>query len=83
MRRNHGGAGWWKSPCPDLGGPRLGNRPGLLDPVERSRDMIAAVKKAGGKPEYTEYKGVGHDSWTRTYKNGEVLDWLFKQKKER
>jgi predicted peptidase len=52
-----------------------------LVPVERSRDMIAAIKKAGGKPEYTEYKGVGHDSWTPTYKNDEVLDWLFKQKK--
>jgi predicted peptidase len=52
-----------------------------LVPVDRSREMIAAIKKAGGKPEYTEYKGVGHDSWTQTYKNGEVLDWLFKQKK--
>ena len=49
--------------------------------VERSRDMVAAIKKAGGKPEYTEYKGVGHDSWTPTYKNAEVLGWLFKQKK--
>src|SRR5271154_1863118 len=29
--RHRSGAGWWKSPCPDLGGPRLGNRPGLLD----------------------------------------------------
>lgn len=52
-----------------------------LVPVERPRDMIAAIKKAGGKPEYTEYKGVGHDAWTPTYKNDEVLDWLFKQKK--
>lgn len=51
-----------------------------LVPVERSREMIAAIKKAGVKPEYTEYKGVGHDSWTRTSKNDEVLDWLFKQK---
>src|SRR5262249_6034328 len=33
-RRSHGGAGWWKSPCPDLGGPRLGNWPGLPDLVE-------------------------------------------------
>jgi predicted peptidase len=54
-----------------------------LVPVERSREMIAAVKKAGGKPEYTEYKGVGHDSWTQTYKNDEVLGWLFKQKKQK
>ena len=52
-----------------------------LVPVERSRDMIAAIKKAGGNPKYTQYKGVGHDSWTRTYQNDEVLDWLFEQKK--
>ena len=30
-----------------------------------------------------EYSGVGHDSWTPTYKNAEALDWLFKQKKGR
>jgi predicted peptidase len=52
-------------------------------PVARSRDMIDAVKKAGGKPLYTEYKGVAHDSWTRTYKDDKVLAWLFKQKKEK
>ncbi len=54
-----------------------------LVPVERSRDMIVALKKAGGKPEYTEYEDVGHDSWTPTYKNDTVLDWLFKQKKDK
>ena len=36
-------------------------------PVERSRGMIAAIEKAGGKPKYTELKGVGHDSWTAAY----------------
>jgi predicted peptidase len=52
-----------------------------LVPVERSRDMIAAIKHAGGEPKYTEYKGVGHESWTPTYKNVDVLEWLFRQKK--
>ena len=52
-----------------------------LVPVERPRDMIAAIKKAGGEPKYTEYKGVGHDSWTPTYRDNNVLDWLFEQKK--
>ena len=36
-------------------------------PVERSRRMIAAIEKAGGKPKYTELPGVGHDSWTPAY----------------
>jgi predicted peptidase len=49
---------------------------------ERSREMVAALKKAGGQPRYTEYKGVGHDSWTRTYRDPAVLRWLFEQRQE-
>jgi predicted peptidase len=52
-------------------------------PVERSRDMIAAIKQVGGEPKYTEYIGVGHDSWTPTYRNDEVLKWLFDQKNQK
>ena len=48
---------------------------------ELTSDMIAALKKSGGDPKYTEYKGVGHDSWNRTYANEEVLKWLFLQEK--
>jgi predicted peptidase len=40
-----------------------------------------AIKKKGGAPKYTEYQGVGHDSWTPTYRDNEVLDWLFEKKK--
>ena len=50
--------------------------------TRRSRDMSQAIKDAGGSLiKYTEYPGVGHDSWTQTYANDEVLDWLFAQKK--
>jgi predicted peptidase len=49
--------------------------------IDRPRDMVAALKKAGGAPKITEYKGGSHDAWTATYKNPEVLDWLFEQKK--
>ncbi|MEX0668926.1 MAG: PHB depolymerase family esterase [Pirellulales bacterium] len=48
-------------------------------PVERSRQMIAAVKAAGGKPRYSELQGVGHDSWTPAYRDPAVLEWLFDQ----
>lgn len=48
---------------------------------ERSRNMIAAIKKAGGNPKYTEYAGVGHNSWTQTYRDPELFAWLFVQKK--
>ncbi len=48
---------------------------------ERSRRMVAAIEAAGGKPKYTEYPEVGHDSWTQTYANPEVIGWLFAQKR--
>ncbi|MDD4872597.1 MAG: phospholipase, partial [Kiritimatiellae bacterium] len=49
---------------------------------ERSRMMIEAIRKSGGNPKYTEYEGVGHNCWTRTFSNPEVLRWLFDQKKK-
>ena len=58
-----------------------GDKDGAV-PVERTRKMVAAIKKAGGTPKYTEYPGVGHDSWTASYKNPAVIDWLFAQKKK-
>ncbi|WDE95593.1 prolyl oligopeptidase family serine peptidase [Lentisphaera profundi] len=47
----------------------------------RSKDMINAITDAGGYPKYTEYKGVKHNSWSKTYANKDVLKWLFNQKK--
>ena len=48
-------------------------------PVTGSRDMIAALKKAGVKPEpkYTEFPGVGHGSWGPAYEKAELWEWLF------
>ena len=50
-------------------------------PVECSRVMVKALKDAGAEVKLTEYPGVGHDSWTQTYKNDDVWKWLFSQKK--
>lgn len=47
----------------------------------RSRNMIEAIKKAGGQPLYTEYKGVGHNSWAAAYADPKLMEWLFAQKK--
>jgi predicted peptidase len=57
-----------------------GDQDGVVK-VRRSRDMVAALKAAGGKPKYTEYKGVGHDSWTATYRDPELYKWMFAQKR--
>jgi predicted peptidase len=48
----------------------------------RSRRMIAALEKAGGKPKYTEYPDVGHNSWDKAYRDPEFYKWFFAQKKE-
>jgi predicted peptidase len=50
-------------------------------PVTESRDMIAAIRKAGGNPRYTEYKGVGHEVWFKAFQEKELVEWLFAQHK--
>ena len=49
--------------------------------VSRSRDMIAAIKAAGGAPKFTELPGVGHNSWSACWKSEEMWKWLFAQKR--
>ena len=48
VRRPDRRAGWWKSPRPDPRGPRLGNRPGLLDRFIHSMKRIFISWGAGG-----------------------------------
>jgi predicted peptidase len=45
-------------------------------PTEGSRKMIAALKAAGGDPKYTEYPGVGHNSWDKAYGTPELYTWM-------
>lgn len=49
--------------------------------VERTREMIAAIKAAGGSPLYSEYPYVAHNSWDNAFKEPELLPWLFAQKR--
>ncbi len=44
--------------------------------TKRSRDMVTALKTVGGKVKYTEYKGVGHNSWDKAYRDEEPMKWL-------
>lgn len=46
--------------------------------VEKSREMIKALKDAGGSPRYDEYPGVNHNSWDRAYANAELYSWFLK-----
>jgi len=49
--------------------------------VGRSRSIVAALKAAGGNPKYTEYPGVGHNSWDKAYNEPDLVEWLFSQRR--
>lgn len=50
--------------------------------VDLSRKIVQALKDAGGNPKYTEYPGVDHDSWTATYRDPDLIEWLFAQSRK-
>lgn len=50
-------------------------------PQQKSDEMIEALKKAGGKPEYTIYPDAGHDSWTAAYGDPKLFRWMLEQKR--
>lgn len=50
-------------------------------PVANSHLMVNALKAAGAKVKYTEYPGVGHNSWDNAFAEPELLPWLFGKKK--
>jgi len=48
----------------------------------RSEAMVKALQSAGAKHvKFTLYPNADHDSWTETYNNPEMWDWLMKQKR--
>jgi predicted peptidase len=49
---------------------------------ERSREMVEAIKKAGGDAKYTEYPKVGHNSWVKAYQDADMVAWMFEQKRK-
>ena len=48
--------------------------------VEKSREMINALKAVGSHPRYTEYPGVGHNSWDNAYGTAELYSWFLEHK---
>ena len=45
-------------------------------PLAATVVMVNALEAAGGDVRLTVYPGVGHDSWTQTYADPEVYEWL-------
>jgi predicted peptidase len=50
-------------------------------PVEHAREWIAALRKAGGTPKYSEYPGVGHQVWDKAFAEPDMLPWLSAQRR--
>lgn len=50
-------------------------------PVSGSRQMIEAMKAAGGHPRYTEYPSMGHEIWDGVYGSMSVYKWLLEQRR--
>jgi predicted peptidase len=52
-------------------------------PLEESQRMVDALKKAGVQDvKLTVYPEAQHDSWTETYNNPELYDWLLKHERK-
>jgi poly(3-hydroxybutyrate) depolymerase len=51
-------------------------------PISESRNMINALRIAGGQPIYTEYRSGGHGIWDEAYATPGLRDWTLAQDRE-
>jgi len=51
-------------------------------PVEESRRMVRALQNCGGNVKLTIYPDAKHNSWTPTYENPKLYEWLLKQRRK-
>lgn len=51
-------------------------------PLIRSKEMVDGLKELGSDVKFTVYPEATHNSWTETYNNPELYDWLLQQKKK-
>lgn len=50
-------------------------------PIERSEEMVTALKECGGNVKFTVYAEAGHDAWTAAYNNPELYDWFLSHRR--
>jgi predicted peptidase len=49
-------------------------------PLSASEKIVEALKTVGAEVEFTVYPYAGHDSWTETYENPRLYEWLLQHK---
>jgi len=52
-----------------------------VETVRSMRAMVEKLKELGAPAKYTEYRGVGHNSWDRAFEDRELIDWMIAQKR--
>jgi hypothetical protein len=50
--------------------------------VSGSRDIIEAIRNAGGDPKYTEFPDAAHNIMKEVTDTPGLFDWLFAQKRD-
>lgn len=50
----------------------------VVVPLKSSEEMVEVMKRNGGEVKFTVYPEANHDSWTETYNNPEIYEWLLK-----
>lgn len=49
--------------------------------LSNSEQMVQLLKEQGSQPKFTIYPEAKHDSWTETYENQELYDWLLSHRR--
>jgi predicted peptidase len=49
-------------------------------PIQRSQEMVDAIKKQGGNVKFTIYPELNHNCWDVTYDNQDLYKWFLEQK---
>lgn len=52
-------------------------------PLALGQGAVNIFRSCGGKAKFTVYPGVGHDSWSQTYADMDIYEWLLKQSRQR
>lgn len=52
-------------------------------PVNMSREMVARLKALKMEVQYTEYPGVGHNSWDNVFAEPDYLSWMLTHKRKK
>lgn len=48
-------------------------------PIEESQNVVDVLRRCGGNVNFTVYEDAGHDSWSETYDNPRLYEWLLQQ----